>query len=135
MRRAVCRLGRARVTAVIFILALSCVSTASAFHAYTTYAGYQTYSPEEGNGSAYDAACDRWNQNRMEKNGSGNNGTLAWIDSSGGWQASVRTTEWVMDYGLADYAWKKKLYGKNSSVVTYTATLKGHGDLAEPGCV
>ncbi len=121
--------------AAIFVLALASVSTASAFHAYTTYAGNQSYSPEEGNPSAYDAACDRWNQNRMEKNGSGNNGTLAWIDSSGGWQASVRTTEWVMDYGLADYAWTKKLYGKNSSVVTYTATLKGHGDLAEPGCV
>lgn len=135
MRTRVGVLGRARIAAALFVLALVCVSTGSAFHAYTTYAGNQSYSPEEGNPSAYDATCDRWNQNRMEKNGSGNNGTLAWINLSGGWQASVRTTEWVMDYGLSDYAWQKKLYGKNSSVVTYTATLKGHGNLAEPGCV
>lgn len=106
-----------------------------AFHSYTTYAANQSYSPGQGNGSSYDAYCDRWNDNRMEKNGSGNNGTLAWIDTGGDWVYSVRTTEWVMDYGITNIAWTKKLHGNNSSVVTYTATLKGHGDFAEAGCV
>lgn len=81
---------------------------------FETTNSMKSYSPEQGNGSAYDAACDRWKDNRMEKNGSGNNGTLAWIDTSGGWPASVRTTEWVMDYGITNIAWTKKLYGKNS---------------------
>lgn len=133
--RSVGRWGLRRALAVAVSASLVCAAAAWAFHPYTTYAGNQTYNPGEGNGSVYDAACDRWNDNRMEKNGSGNNGTLAWIDTSGGWPASVRTTEWVMDYGLTNIAWTKKLYGKNSSVVTYTATLKGHGDFYESGCV
>jgi hypothetical protein len=120
---------------VVALTSLACAGTALAFHPYVTYAGNQSYAPDAGNGSAYDSACNRWNNNRMEKNGSGNNGTLAWIDTSGGWQTSVRTTEWVMDYGISNVAWTKKLFGKNSSVNTITATLKGHGNFSEPGCV
>lgn len=128
-------LRRWTVGLAVCSLALLAVGGALAFHSYATYAANQSYSPGSGNGSAYDSTCNWWNNNRMEKNGSGNNGTLAWINTSGGWQASVKTTEWIMDYGLANWQWTKKLYGKNSSVITYTATLKGHGNFAGPGCV
>lgn len=123
------------VVATVVLAALVSATAAFAFHSYTAYAPNQSYNPGQGNGSAYDVACDRWNDNRMEKNGSGNYGTLAWIDTGGGWQVSVRTKEWIMDYGISNVAWTKKLHGNNSSSVTYTATLKGHGDFFEPGCV
>lgn len=128
-------LRRGVIGVVAYSVAVVAASGALAFHSYVTYAPNQSYGPGAGNSTGYDSTCNWWNDNRMEKSGSGNNGTLAWIDTSGGWPVSVRTTEWVMDYGLANWQWTKKLHGKNSSAVTYTATLKGHGNFAGSGCV
>jgi hypothetical protein len=108
---------------------------ASGFHSYVTYVNNETLDPDEGGGTVYDTACDWWNENYMQKSVSGRYGTLAWINTGGGWPVSQKTTEQTMHYGIGNHEWTKKLHCVNSSVVTYNATCRGHGDLGGPGCV
>lgn len=110
-------------------------SVAIAYHPYATYANNVSLAPGAGRGTAYDQTCNWWNENYMAKSVSGRNGTLAWINTGGGWQVAVQTTEQFMLYGISNHQWTKKLHCKNSSTVTYNATCRGHGNLPGPGCV
>jgi hypothetical protein len=122
------------IAVVVLVGALTFVSTALALR-WVVYAQNVTLTPGDGRGSAYDIVCDRWNDNYMSKSVSGRYGTLAWIRSDGGWQASVKTTEQVMWYTISNIAWQKKLHGLNSSVVTYNAHMEGQRGFFDPGCV
>jgi hypothetical protein len=85
------------------------------------------YSAGEGHGSRYDDNfCFRWNDNYFSKSHVAK-GTIAWINSSGGWRYSVVDSyETVMWYTIPDINWVKKLYAKNSSTIGYSSTTQGY---------
>ena len=99
------------------------------WHCY--YCGPAWFTPGESHASEYDASCTAhasglyWDANWMSKSDTAL-GTIAFIDSSGGWVFSRQTYEINMVYAVSPYNWKKKLLGKNSSSVGYSAELRGY---------
>ena len=55
-------------------------------------------------------------------------GTIAWINTSGGWNYSVVDSyETIMSYSIyPDIDWVKKLYAKNTSSIYYDGDAQGY---------
>jgi hypothetical protein len=88
--------------------------------------GYGTMSPGADFDSGYDSACFRWDNIYFVKNHVAK-GTIAWINTSGGWPYSVvNSYETIMSYTIyPDIYWTKKLYAKNTSSISYVGDADG----------
>ncbi|MDQ3822038.1 MAG: hypothetical protein M3321_02215 [Actinomycetota bacterium] len=81
--------------------------------------------PGETQTSEYDGCSYRWDGNSFQKSDTAL-GTIAFLDTSGGWVFSRQTYEVNMTYYITPYDWTKKLLSKNSSSVGYSANSLGH---------
>jgi hypothetical protein len=113
-------------TAVCAAMALVVVQKGAA-EWVTYYPSPAWYSAGEGHASGYDDNfCFDWDDNYFSKSHVAK-GTIAWINTSGGWRYSVVDSyETVMWYQIPDINWVKKLYAKNTSTIGYSSTTQGY---------
>lgn len=123
----------------IALVASVFASTARAH--FTSQYYYNWLWPSQGQPSSFDGGsiCDAWYRNDMNKDNTGNNGTVTFIKSNGSWSWTITSTaSFVSSYIYDVPNWVKKAYCYNSSLNTvyYVRCVGWHSDYSDyPGCV
>lgn len=119
------------IAVATFVLAAPVAAKADGWTCY--YCGPAWLSSGEGHPSEYDGCNNFWTSNWLWKSDTAL-GTIAFIDTEGGWVVSRQTYEVNMVYGVDPANWVKKLYGKNSSGVGYSGEMRGWIWYVYTGC-